>query len=132
MTDASRAKEVFLDALDLKGAEREAFVAEACAGDDALRQRVDALLAADGRVDEVLGRTAEVPGYGHSSMRDGSSVAGAFALVDLSPGDRVGPFLLEEELGVGGFGVVFRASQEEPVQRARQPGGRARSPTARS
>jgi serine/threonine protein kinase len=117
MTEAPRAKAVFLDALELQGDEREMFVAESCAGDDALRQRVDALLAADGRVDDVLGRTAEVPGYGHSSVRDGSSIAGAFALVDLSPGDRVGPFLLEEKLGVGGFGVVFRASQEEPVRR---------------
>ena len=30
---------------------------------------------------------------------------------------RVGPYVLEEEIGSGGFGVVFRATQEEPVRR---------------
>ena len=33
------------------------------------------------------------------------------------PGDRIGPFALVSEIGVGGMGVVFLAEQTEPLQR---------------
>src|SRR5262245_53728290 len=33
------------------------------------------------------------------------------------PDERIGPYVLREELGEGGFGVVYRAEQEHPVRR---------------
>ena len=33
------------------------------------------------------------------------------------PGTRIGPYTLREQLGEGGFGVVFLAEQQEPVAR---------------
>jgi hypothetical protein len=50
MSDTPKdAKGIFLAALDIADpAERAAFVAKACAGDDALRRRVDDLLRAYG------------------------------------------------------------------------------------
>ena len=48
MTDdgVDRAREIFKEAIDLSGAERDAFVETASAGDESLRDRVDRLLQA--------------------------------------------------------------------------------------
>jgi serine/threonine protein kinase len=37
--------------------------------------------------------------------------------LDGRPGDRVGPYLLLEQIGEGGFGIVYRAEQSEPIHR---------------
>jgi len=101
----SRAKEVFLDALELEGAERDGFLKDACGDNDSLRARVEALiLAADG-ADDWLGDTT--PGAG----------AGRAAVEDLEPGARIDDYVLTEKIGEGGFGSVYLAMQEHPVRR---------------
>ena len=114
MKDSHRAKTLFLEALERPAEERAAWLEGACAGDDSLRARVEALLAAEAAAEGVLGPSAEVPGLGRSGL---AAAAGRGAAPEVGPGDRLGPYLLEEELGRGGFGVVFRASQSEPVRR---------------
>ena len=39
------------------------------------------------------------------------------ASFQLSPGDRVGNYVIREQIGEGGFAVVHAAEQEKPVRR---------------
>jgi serine/threonine protein kinase/Tfp pilus assembly protein PilF len=105
MTSSRDPKEVFQDALDLPSDERVAFVEQACGDDASLRQRVDALLAAHDRAGAFLDVAA-----GHGDARD--------AGVDLEqPGTRIGTYVLQAQLGEGGFGTVWLAEQTGPLRR---------------
>ncbi|MEM9803454.1 MAG: serine/threonine-protein kinase [Planctomycetota bacterium] len=90
--------DIFLDAIDLSPVDRTAFLVERCGGDDALRAEVEGLLAAHAGSEDVFGlASAHVPG--------------------LESGDRIGPYELIEEIGEGGFAVVWKARQEVPLRR---------------
>jgi serine/threonine protein kinase len=82
---------------------RAAFLEGACQGDIALRQRVESLLREHLRVG----------GF----METSNSLSPLDLPVSERPGTRVGPYLLLQQIGEGGFGVVFLAQQSEPVQR---------------
>ncbi|HEV3025846.1 MAG TPA: serine/threonine-protein kinase [Pirellulales bacterium] len=84
--------------------ERTAFLAEACAGDDELRRRVEAMLDAHAQRD----RTAEPPAQASTDAYP--------ALAELR-GTQIGPYKLLQQIGEGGFGVVYMAEQSEPVRR---------------
>jgi serine/threonine protein kinase/tetratricopeptide (TPR) repeat protein len=99
--------EVFNVALELPAGERAAYLDRECAGDAALRQRLEELLKAS----EVSCACLE------------SSPAVTLGSVRLSPvpaekpGDRIGRYKLLQQIGEGGCGVVYMAEQEEPVHR---------------
>jgi Tol biopolymer transport system component len=82
-----RVESVFQGALDRDSGQRDAYLAEACRGDDALRLEVESLLASDARA-------AAAP-----------RAAGAV----LAPGTRVGRYEIRECIGSGGMGEVYRA-----------------------
>ena len=73
---------LFLPALDRSTpAERSAFLAEACAGDMALRQRVEALLQAHSQADQLLDRPAVVPIVASEAMTDNLAASSAASVV---------------------------------------------------
>jgi serine/threonine protein kinase/tetratricopeptide (TPR) repeat protein len=90
--------------------ERAAYLDRACAGQPELRREVEQLLDAhadDNLLDRPpahLGRTG--PYEPAEQDRPAATV-----------GDRIGPYRLMEQIGEGGFGLVFVAEQSEPVRR---------------
>ncbi|MGC9944385.1 MAG: serine/threonine-protein kinase [Verrucomicrobiota bacterium] len=101
---------MFNVALELRAEERGAYLNDACAGDPALRQRVEELLRASGESCACL----EEPG----AVSSGAGGAGRPTPVPAEkPGDRIGRYKLLQQIGEGGCGVVYMAEQEEPVHR---------------
>jgi tetratricopeptide (TPR) repeat protein/serine/threonine protein kinase len=101
-----KAKSIFLAAVERHGPDHwTAYVDEACAGDQALRCRVEALLQAHA---------------GQDSLFD-DSAPGLLATVDEPiterPGTAIGPYKLMEQIGEGGMGLVFVTEQQQPVRR---------------
>ena len=94
-------RDIFLEAAEIEEASaRAAYLDTACAGDTALRRRLDQLLAAEA--------AAGPPG---ERALDSSSPGGE------TVGARVGRYKLLQQIGEGGCGVVFMAEQQEPVRR---------------
>jgi serine/threonine protein kinase/tetratricopeptide (TPR) repeat protein len=100
--------------------ERDRYLDQACAGDPALRARVEKLLAADLKAGSFLeasstAETQEAPHRSHTTQTAGV-VPATDSLLE-RPGTVIGRYKLLQQIGEGGFGVVYMAEQREPVQR---------------
>ena len=103
--------------LALLPAEREAYLDEACAGDRALREQIEALLRVHDEAFTFL--EGRAPGMEVSPLAAGISDApqGLPSSADAKVEDRIGRYKLLQQIGEGGCGVVYLAEQEEPVRR---------------
>jgi serine/threonine protein kinase/tetratricopeptide (TPR) repeat protein len=118
-------RELFIAAL-AKGdpAERSAYLDHACAGDAALRRRVERLLHIAEDAGSFLEKPASAPaGTGAYSPGEpgmsgpgGTPPANAGGSAEVA-GTRIGPYKLLQEIGEGGMGTVWLAEQQEPVRR---------------
>ena len=108
-------QDLFHAALELSPAARANYLATACAGDDALRARVEALLAVQSSADALF----DPAGQETSAGGTGSGSTGTVRLTSPTekPGDLIGPYKLRELIGEGGCGVVYVAEQEKPIRR---------------
>jgi serine/threonine protein kinase len=88
------------------GKARVDYLDEACGGDAALRDRVDRLLVA----------FAEAGSFLEAPAADLAATTGRPSISEQT-GSVVGPYKLLQQIGEGGFGVVFLAEQERPVRR---------------
>ena len=94
-----RVEELYHAALGRGVAERELFLVNACADDEALRREVESLLAQPASARGLL---------------DGPAIAMAAQMVSdigtsMLSGRRLGAYQVHERIGVGGMGEVYRA-----------------------
>src|SRR5947209_3926693 len=104
-------EEVFQSALDLPQDERGGFIASACAGDDALREQVEALV----KQYEQAGDFIEAPAVAIAGFTGGSALNTTLegAGEDPMAGRRVGSYRIVREVGRGGMGAVYLAERAD-------------------
>jgi len=106
---------LFVEAIDLPaGEERTAYLDQCCGKDRELRRRVESLLTAHDSSQEPLAR------FGFGDDADDASPL-TVSPISESPFDPLddgyGPYKPMEQIGEGGFAVVFMAEQQRPVRR---------------
>ena len=115
MTDTSE-RSIFLQALELGSADaRNRYLDDVCAGDSRLRKSVENLLNAHELPANPLDHP--VASFGDAPSDQVSSTILQNAPIVEGPGTVIGPYRLMEQIGEGGFGLVFVAQQQRPVQR---------------
>ena len=97
-----RIQEVFQEALQRAAAEREAYLARACAGDEELRREVASLLASDADTGTLHSLVA-------ADLREWVQSAACSSEL----GQKLGPYRLLRELDGGGMGVVYVAVRSD-------------------
>lgn len=109
MNNIATLESLFAEALAKPPAERAAFLDEACQGDFTMLRQLERMLAAEADLGSFLERPAIVIA-GHDATED-------YHPITERPGDRIGRYKLLQQIGEGGFGIVYMAEQERPVRR---------------
>jgi serine/threonine protein kinase/WD40 repeat protein/tetratricopeptide (TPR) repeat protein len=101
---------LFVAALEMPSAERQAFLDGVCGDDWKLRDRIERLLVASDRTRGIL-EQSPIAGSGWSTADH--QLSGP----DHGPGATIDHYKLIEPIGEGGMGTVWMARQTEPVKR---------------
>jgi serine/threonine protein kinase len=105
----TRVQELFSLVCDLPTENRCSAIDAACGDDDELRAELESLLSAHDDAGEFMSGPTE----DHQLSRDSMSEAE----IKARPGTTIGRYKLLQQIGEGGFGVVYMAQQMEPVKR---------------
>jgi serine/threonine-protein kinase len=100
----ARAQSVFSIAVDLPANAREAYLRDACEGDEELYREVHELLAADAYGEVMLDRHLGMVADNLLSNPDSGNTL---------PSERFGPYRITGLLGEGGLGVVYAARRDD-------------------
>ena len=103
---AEQAENIVDSALDLAPEKRVAYLDQACAGDGALRRLAGGLLRAHEQFDAL-----------HSAPAARAETIVVSPQAGERPGDQIGSYKLLQQIGEGGYGVVYMAEQQQPVRR---------------
>ena len=87
--------------------QRAAYLEASCGGDSELRNEVLALLEHDAAAGSFMQQPA---------IADNRKTQ-SYQAISEGPGTKIGPYTLREQIGEGGFGLVFVAEQQKPVRR---------------
>lgn len=109
--DLAYIRELFDEIIQATPEQRLTLIKERCGDDEALRNHLQALITSAEADEPFLSEpTRKRP------MRSETPTAPVRSISE-RPGERIGPYKLLQQIGEGGFGVVFMADQDRPVRR---------------
>ena len=104
-------------------AARRAFLDQNCAGQPAMRERVESLLSAETDADQFFtvasAATGEVAQHlvVEQEKSEAAQKSDDGSMLSEGLGTRIGNYKLLQKIGEGGCGVVYMAEQEKPIRR---------------